>query len=167
MKNLTRLFCVSIIIFLVIVSNVNAQEPSPETNTPNPVPTIDTSQSGGNTPPTDSGIAYSVDQIKKLLKNIADWLSNPWENTEAPPAECTECPKDGFQKKNFLEHAKARFDNKFPFDAIGGVGGGGEGQCMTLNNQQECQLKEALGNFLEVIKYPIWIVFLVSLIKAS
>ena len=166
MKKLTRLMCVSLIIFLVVTSNVNAQDPTPNpTVTPNPVPTINTTEAGGTTPPTDAGIAYSVDQIKKLLKNIADWLSNPWDTPPEETAECEDCPEDTFKTENFLGYAKQQFSNKFPFDAIEINGGGGTGQCLTLNNSQECQVKEALGSFLSIVKFPIWITFLLSLIK--
>ncbi len=78
---------------------------------------------------------------------------------------CENCPEDNFETQNFLEYAKEKFKNKFPFDAIEMSAGGGNGQCMTLNGKQECQVKEALGNFLNVVKFPIWIVFLIGLIK--
>lgn len=78
---------------------------------------------------------------------------------------CQDCPPDNFETQNFLEYAQEAFQDKFPFDAIEINGGTGAGQCMTLNGQQECQVKEALGNFLNVVKFPIWIVFLIGLIK--
>ena len=86
-------------------------------------------------------------------------------NAQELPGACQDCPPDGFKTQNFLEYAQEQFSDKFPFDAIEINGGTGAGQCMTLNNNQECQVKEALGNFLSIVKFPIWITFLLSLIK--
>jgi len=75
---------------------------------------------------------------------------------------CKDCPKDNFTQKNFLTYAKEEFKNKFPFDSIGTISGGNQGNC---EKKEECTLKDTMKTFLNYAKYPIWITFLLSLIK--
>lgn len=82
---------------------------------------------------------------------------------DPPNTQCTDCPDPQFTDKNFVVHAKAAFNTKFPFDAIGGISTANEGVC---TNTGECKLRETMNEFLRLIKLPVWITFLIGAIKA-
>ena len=81
------------------------------------------------------------------------------------PGECDNCPQDTFKNQNFLSYAQTKFENKFPFDALGTIPTGTNGECLEINNQSECSLRDNIKSFINVLKYPIWITFLIGLIK--
>jgi hypothetical protein len=83
---------------------------------------------------------------------------------DAPNTQCKECPEDNFTTTNFLNHAKEKFSDKFPFDIVGNIPGGSSGVCG--EKKEVCTLKETLGNLLRLLKYPIWIGFLLGLVRA-
>jgi len=76
---------------------------------------------------------------------------------------CKDCPEDKFKTQNFLQYAKDRFSSKFPFDTIGIIGGGSE----SCNTKENCFLKDTIKKLLNLVKYPVWIGFMLTLIKAS
>jgi hypothetical protein len=83
---------------------------------------------------------------------------------DAPNTQCKECPKDNFATKNFLSYAKEQFSDKFPFDVVGDIPSGSSGFCG--EKKEVCTLKETLGTLLRLLKYPIWIGFLLELVRA-
>lgn len=83
---------------------------------------------------------------------------------DAPNTQCKECPQDNFTTRNFLSYAQEVFSNKFPFDIIGNIPNGSTGVC--AEKKEVCTLKETLGNLLGLLKYPVWIGFLLGLVRA-
>ncbi len=88
-------------------------------------------------------------------------------NAQVPELQesCKDCPENNFKKENFLEHAQTKFEEKFPFDAIEVKSGGSGGECMIIAGKQECSVKNGTQTMLGLVKYPIWVIFLISLIK--
>ena len=110
--------------------------------------------SNAQTEPTATPPPTQINVIKDIEIDLPD----------PPNTQCKECPEDNFTKRNFLTYAKEQFSNKFPFDIVGNIPGGSSGLCG--EKKEVCTIKETLGNLLRLLKYPIWIGFLLGLVRA-
>ena len=159
----------SLIFLIVLISGikVNAQSPNwvfEPTPAPNLNPTPSPNWVFEPTPAPNPNPSPTTQQPTPIPTSNPNPITDI--NIEIPDAitGCTKCPKDDFTKKNFLNYAKEVFSNKFPFDTIGNIPNGSTGVCG--EKKEVCTLKETVENLLRLLKYPVWIGFLLTLVRA-
>ena len=91
------------------------------------------------------------------------------EDEEEDPVfkeECPECELTSFTNQNFLIYAWTKFidEPKFPFDIFGDMPSGDNNKCPSISmfgyKEEFCIINESLG----VLKYPIWIRFMLRMV---
>ena len=78
---------------------------------------------------------------------------------------CADCNDSNFSNQNFLSYALTKFSDKFPFDVIGDYSIlPDDNQCPSLTIYGKYWEFCVIPNTVSLIKYPVWISFLVRLI---
>lgn len=88
------------------------------------------------------------------------------EEEEENSEDCIECKEITFTEQNFFQYAQSKFINqpKFPFDIFGDLpSAGSANECPTVamfnRSKEMCFINDSLG----VMKYPVWISWLIKL----